>query len=1518
MAPPTQRQCMVPECEYKTPAGIPTHEQINNDLRLHFQMAHFDMARAVEHGAGAAGPQAEAAAGAKVEKARRPALQDSVTEADWVWFKECWRRYKAKTKIEGDAIVNELWECCSSELGRRVYESGIQDKVSEADLLAAMKRLALKSQNRLVNVVEFLSMSQESEEPITTFASRLRGQGKICQFSATCTKEGCNTKVSYLDTMIAHQMVRGLINTDTQEKVLALAATENLTVKRITEYVEAQEMSSRSSKLLSAATINKISDYQRGRSNTLPSRLNSDKPGGEPGDTGKCVYCGRQGHGKNPNIDVRKEQCGAWGKKCNKCGAQNHFANVCRKAKTAGTNTVQDGDTTELFNMFSQPTKQVHKRHGQKILSHMACDQFGKWVQRIPERQPYVNIDIAVSSSSYQELSLPEPRNHNGAVANSLPDTGAQVVVGGPGLMHGMGVKRHELVPVSQKILGANQGTLKLWGGLLVDISGVGKDGVTRTTKQLCYIAEGVNRLLLSRRCCIELGIIDKDFPSIGSGAGEVSINSCDSAGEDGKCSCPERTPTPPPPSELPFPATEDNIPKLKQWILDNYASSAFNCCQNQKLPLVNGTAPMSLHVDPNIKPKAFHKPYNVPVHWRAQVKAGLDQDVRLGVLEKVPVGEPTTWCSRMVLVAKKDGSPRRTVDYQHLNKALPRQTNPVKAPFTQAMSIPADTYRTCLDAWNGFHSIPLAQDQRALTTFVTPWGRYRYLTLPMGLMSATDGYTERYDYVTRDVTDSERCVDDTCLYDATIEGNFSKTCQYISLCGGAGIVFSAKKFQFCSKEVEFLGFKVDKEGVKPSEEFLKAIRDFPTPRDITGIRSWFGLVEQSSYAFSKTEVMLPFRHLLKPSSKFEWTDELQEAFTLSKEEIIKKIEEGIRTFDQKKLTCLAPDFCKTGIGFHLLQKNCSCSMITPVCCPTGWSLVFAGSRFTNQAEQRYAPIEGECLAAAWAMDKCKYFLIGCESFVLAVDHKPLLGILSDRSLEEIENPRLVRLKEKTLRYNFKVVHVPGKLHKTADATSRGAVSAAEEGEALTLSTLWRLDCEEDIMTVEDEIEGLAQCVLSELHSSNVSVEALHASALTWDMVKEASDKDKELSELCDVLEAGTEDGVWPQHLMPYHAQKKHLSAQKPIVLFKERIVIPESLRKLVLEILHSGHGGVSSMMLRAGDSVWWPGLHADIERTRQSCHSCDVSTPSQPAAPPTPLPSPAYPFEQVCADYFSYGSHKYLVIVDRFSNWVSVFKIKKGDGAEVLVKLLRQHFLTFGASTELATDGGLEFVSSTTQNFLKVWGVHHRLSSAYHPHANQRSELGVKLAKRLIRENTDGSGNLDNDKFARALMNYRNTPCRDMKLSPAQIVFGRQIRDHLSVGTAKLQPRKEWLLTQEQRELALSRRYERMEERLRIGTKVLSKLEVGNLVSIQNQTGPRAKKWDKTGTIVETLPYDQFRIRVDGSGNVTLRNRQYIRKIGAGNDPTQPLPGADHIETVHCGYLHADPPHGGGVRGRR
>ena len=102
------------------------------------------------------------------------------------------------------------------------------------------------------------------------------------------------------------------------------------------------------------------------------------------------------------------------------------------------------------------------------------------------------------------------------------------------------------------------------------------------------------------------------------------------------------------------------------------------------------------------------------------------------------------------------------------------------------------------------------------------------------------------------------------------------------------------------------------------------------------------------------------------------------------------------------------------------------------------------GSRFTHPAESRYAPIEGEALAVADALDKARYFVLGCEKLTIAVDHKPLLKVLSDRALEDIGNPRLRNLKEKTLRYRFKIIHIPGVKHKAADGVSRHPVSQPE------------------------------------------------------------------------------------------------------------------------------------------------------------------------------------------------------------------------------------------------------------------------------------------------------------------------------------------------------------------------------------------------------------------------------------------------------------------------------------------
>ena len=126
---------------------------------------------------------------------------------------------------------------------------------------------------------------------------------------------------------------------------------------------------------------------------------------------------------------------------------------------------------------------------------------------------------------------------------------------------------------------------------------------------------------------------------------------------------------------------TEEDVDKLKSWLLEHYKSSTFNVCEHQRLPVMTGE-PLQLHVDPDATPVAVHKPTLVPIHWRAAVKEGLDRDVELGVLEKVDINRPVTYCSQMVLTCKHDGSPSHTVDLQPINRQSVRQTHHTEPPF--------------------------------------------------------------------------------------------------------------------------------------------------------------------------------------------------------------------------------------------------------------------------------------------------------------------------------------------------------------------------------------------------------------------------------------------------------------------------------------------------------------------------------------------------------------------------------------------------------------------------------------------------------------------------------------------------------------------------------------------------------------------------------------------------------------------------------------------------------------------
>ena len=187
--------------------------------------------------------------------------------------------------------------------------------------------------------------------------------------------------------------------------------------------------------------------------------------------------------------------------------------------------------------------------------------------------------------------------------------------------------------------------------------------------------------------------------------------------------------------------------------------------------------------------------------------------------------------------------------------------------------------------------------------------------------------------------------------------------------------------------------------------------------------------------------------------------------------EIVRLVKDGVKMFDPELVTCLSTDFCQTGLGWILQQKVCACPVISPVCCSDGWRLVLAGGRFTIPAETRYSPTEGEMLAVAVGLENSRYYTLGCRKLYVAKDHKPLLSILNDRALDTIVNPRMLRIKERTLAWQFDMVYVPGNKQAAADKLSRKERTAVLASLAV---------CEKQ-GSMEDQLQEDIECSLMEI-----------------------------------------------------------------------------------------------------------------------------------------------------------------------------------------------------------------------------------------------------------------------------------------------------------------------------------------------------------------------------------------------------------------------------------------------------
>ena len=659
--------------------------------------------------------------------------------------------------------------------------------------------------------------------------------------------------------------------------------------------------------------------------------------------------------------------------------------------------------------------------------------------------------------------------------------------------------------------------------------------------------------------------------------------------------------------------------------------------------------------------------------------------------------------------------------------------------------------------------------------------------------------------------------VDDTLLNNTNIKEAFYHTFGFLTRCARDGIVLSKDKFQFCKDTVQFGGLQITSSGVLPYESTPNAILDFSVPKTITDARSWFGLVNQLAWTYSLSPIMLPFRDLVKKSSRFSWNQTLEIAFQESKQVIVNLLRQVVSTFDINRVTCLAPDWSKDGMGFLLLQKHCTCAIDrVPVCCPEVWRLVFAGSRSCTDAEQRYVPIEGEAAAISWVLEKCRLFILGCPNVIVVNDHEPLKELFGDRDITKIHKPPPILTQRKMLEILFYLATLTWKWHRASDAIFCNPVTTVQ-------SLLDSFPIEPSTIDTDK---------LDETCAALTSISQLdgYPDMTSLDRNRFADPKDTQYTLLGKTIDNGFPNScqAMPPTIQEYWKVRNCLSNYNGIILLDWRIVIPTYQCKNILKFLHSAHQGVLGM-----PQVYHMNLHQD-GLFNKLWWICSMLGPSH----------------------------------------ISLVQIGSLNGL----------FFTASSQGKQLPPGwypSAEKYSKYTvrlRNLVQMVGrpsqlidSKQRISSVAYPQSNGWAELAVKTAKRLIKDCTGHQGSLDNDMAAQAILPYRNTPIQGIGLSLAQLLLHRRLQDFIPSPPHLYKPHTEWTAAAQKRE----KHYPNTMQTSLRGTIILHMPYPCFVRATQSPF-----KTQIAGRIVEMLPNHQYRIRVAGSGRITLQNHRLLRKL--------------------------------------
>ena len=740
------------------------------------------------------------------------------------------------------------------------------------------------------------------------------------------------------------------------------------------------------------------------------------------------------------------------------------------------------------------------------------------------------------------------------------------------------------------------------------------------------------------------------------------------------------------------------------------------------------GAYPDQYHItlEKDAKP-VIHPPRRVPPALHKQLKEKLDSMMDEGVI--APVDQPTEWVNSLVIAQKKNGDLRLCLDPKDLNKHIQREQFEIPTFDQVASTLGGKKVFTILDQKDSYWQVRLDDESSYLTTFNTPFGRYRFRRMPFGISSASEILQKQAYKTFGDITGVYCLSDDTLVAADSDEEHDEIINKVMQRARERGVKFNPRKVQFKKPEVKYMGRIISAEGIRPDPEKIKALSEMPRPSNVKDIQRLLGMVNfLAPFIPNMSQVTSPLRNLIKKEIQWHWGPEHEKSIQ-DITEILGK-DPVLKLFDPKEKATIQCDSSSEGLGACLLQE--------------GQPIAYASKALTD-SEKNWAQIEKEMLAIVFAAEHFHDYIFGQEIEVQS-DHKPLQSIIK-KPIHKA-SPRMQVMMLRLLRYNLEVKYRPGPQMFVADALSRAFPAHRKE------------------MATKEEENTLR--VLT-------ATATAPASPNMKERIKQETRKDPTLSKVLKYVKSDE----WMPVQKNDEAEMKKLKSLKDeiheengIVFYEDRIIVPRTLRQEIIQNLHTGHFGMEKCKSRARQSIYWPNLTRDIEDCVRKCATCDKFKNDNHREPMIPHPVPDGPWKKLGADIFHYGGKDFLVIVDYFSKYPEVTELKQKT-AKAVITGLKPILARHGIPDEIIADNN-PFGSLEMKQFAQSWNFQIRTSSPRYPQSNGQAERFVKIIKDILKKSKDPNA---------SLLAYRNTPVTGLKYSPAEMLMGRRLIDLVPAG---------------------------------------------------------------------------------------------------------------------------------------